>query len=65
MGGLDSGDFLSPRYDTDSYSSTSYQSPRLQQTLSHVPSTPPTKDYSSTTKYTSPSSGARRKGFHC
>ncbi|KAH3717259.1 hypothetical protein DPMN_060041 [Dreissena polymorpha] len=61
MGGLDSGDFLSPRYDTDSYSSTSYQSPRLQQTLSHVPSTPPTKDYSSTTKYTSPSSGARRK----
>lgn len=55
----DSAMFLSPRYDVDSYSSSSYTSPRVT-TTSHVPCTPPTKDYTSTTKYTSPSSGARR-----
>ncbi|KAL4221886.1 A-kinase anchor protein 9 [Mactra antiquata] len=50
----------SRRFDIDTYSSSSCTSPRPSN-LSHVPSTPPTKDYNSTTKYTSPSSGARRK----
>jgi len=49
----------SPRVDYDSMSSSTYASTRPF-SLSHVPSTPPTKDYSSTTKYTSPSTGARR-----
>ncbi|XP_052799079.1 A-kinase anchor protein 9-like isoform X12 [Mya arenaria] len=56
----DQGRFLSPRFDVDGYSSSSYQS-NQPFSMTNVPCTPPTKDYSSTTKYTSPSSGARRK----
>ena len=58
--GSDTASYLSPRFDIESFSSSSYHSPRPTSTLTHVHSTPPTKDYSSTSKYASPSSGARR-----